>query len=102
LSDGVDASRLGDWVQRSYLPELEVGFTPIPLPKGAPVTQAGLQNLDRRVLTLSFTTDSPAEWWDEQHEAAAQLERDGIGRMLWTAPFIPTIPGTDTYTDQLW
>ncbi len=27
---------------------------------------------------------------------------DGVGEMLWTAPFIPTIPGTDTYTDQLW
>ena len=102
LADGVDASRLGEWVQESYLPELEIGFAPIPLPEGAPVTQAGLENLDRRVLNLSFTTDSPAERWDEQHAAAAELERDGIGRMLWTAPFIPTVPGTDTYTDQLW
>ena len=25
-----------------------------------------------------------------------------LGQMLWTAPFIPTIPGTDTYTDELW
>jgi len=102
LEDGVDAGALGDWVRRSYLPELEIGFTPIPLPEGAPVTQAGLERLDRRMLNLSFTTDSPEVWWDEQREAAAQLERDGIGRMLWTAPFIPTIPGTDTYTDQLW
>ncbi len=102
LADGVDAAQLGSWVQESYLPELEIGFTPIPLPEGAPVTQAGLERLDRRVLNLSFTTDSPDEWWDEQHVAAADLERDGIGRMLWTAPFIPTIPGTDTYTDQLW
>ena len=102
LADGVDAGRLGEWVQQSSLPELEIGFTPIPLPDDAPVTQAQLDHPDRRVLNLSFTTDSPAEWWDEQHAAAAELERDGIGRMLWTAPFIPTIPGTDTYTDQLW
>jgi hypothetical protein len=54
------------------------------------------------VLNLSFTTAPPDIWWDEQHAAAAKLEADGIGRMLWTAPFIPTIPGTDTYTDQLW
>ena len=72
------------------------------MPEGAPVTQAGLERLDRRVLNLSFTTDHPTTWWDEQHDAAADLERDGIGRMLWTPPFIPTIPGTDTYTDQLW
>jgi hypothetical protein len=102
LADGVDAGSLGDWVQRSYLPELEIGFTPIPLPDGAPVTQAGLERLERRLLNLSFTTDSPAEWWNEQHDAAAELERDGLGRMLWTAPFIPTVPGTDLYTDQLW
>jgi hypothetical protein len=102
LADGVDPAELGDWVRRSYLPELEIGFTPIPLPASAPVTQAGLECLDRRMLNLSFTTDSPDVWWDEQREAAAQLERDGIGRILWTAPFVPTIPGTDTYTDQLW
>jgi hypothetical protein len=102
LADGVSVDDLGDWARSSYLPELELGFTPIPLPEGAPVTQQGLERLDRRVLNLSFTTDAPGEWWDEQHEAAVQLESEGMGRMLWTAPFIPTIPGTDTYTDQLW
>jgi len=102
LEDDVTPDDLGDWVRRSYLPELEIGFTPIPLPDSAPVTQAGLERLDRRMLNLSFTTDSPEVWWDEQRDAAAQLEQDGIGRMLWTAPFVPTIPGTDTYTDQLW
>jgi hypothetical protein len=102
LDDGVSAADLGDWVQSTCLPELELGFTPIPLADDAPVTQVGLEHLDRRLLNLSFTTDSPASWWDEQRESAAQLERDGIGRMLWTAPFIPTVPGTDTYTDQLW
>ncbi len=73
----------------------------MPLAADAPVTQLGLDRLDNRVMNLSFTTESPATWWDEQHEAAAQLEADGIGTMLWTAPFIPTIPGTDTYTDLL-
>ena len=44
----------------------------------------------------------PTTWWDEQRAAADRLRADGIGEMLWTAPFVPTIPGTDTYTDQLW
>ena len=26
----------------------------------------------------------------------------GLGRVLWASPFIGTVPGTDTYTDQLW
>jgi len=102
LADGVTPTQLGDWVGTAYPPELEIGFTPIPLAADAPVTQRGLDHLDRRVLNLSFTRESPATWWDEQRAAAAKLEDDGIGTMLWTAPFIPTIPGTDTYTDQLW
>jgi hypothetical protein len=98
LSDGVTINDLHGWVGQLQ-PELELGFTPIQLPDDAPVTQA---RIDGHVLNVSFTSDSPATWWDEQHAAADQLERDGIGTMLWTAPFIPTIPGTDTYTDQLW
>ena len=102
LADGVLAEQLGEWVATAYPPELEIGFTPVPLAADAPVAQQGLDRFDGRVMNLSFTTDSPATWWDDQHKAAAQLEADGIGTMLWTAPFIPTIPGTDTYTDQLW
>jgi hypothetical protein len=102
LEDGVSTSQLGEWVREAYPPELELGFAPIPLAADAPVDQAPLDRMDRRVLNLSFTRDSPAEWWDEQHRAAEQLETDGIGRILWTAPFIPTIPGTDTYANQLW
>jgi len=102
LAPGVQPGELGAWVQACCAPELEAGFLPIPLPEGAPVTQRGMEHLDRRVLNLSFTTASPDTWWDEQHAAATQLERDGIGRMLWTAPFIPTIPGTDAFTDELW
>jgi hypothetical protein len=102
LADGVAPEQLGDWVRAAYPPELEIGFTPVPLAADAPVTQLGLDRLEGRVLNLSFTRESPATWWDEQHAAAAQLERDGLGTILWTAPFVPTIPGTATYTDQLW
>jgi hypothetical protein len=35
-------------------------------------------------------------------EQAAAVEASGLGRVVWASPFIPTIPGTDTYTDQLW
>lgn len=98
LEDGVSVADLGAWVDH-LRPELELGFTPIPLPEAAPVTQ---QAVGGHVLNLSFTRDSPAGWWDDQRASAAQLERDGIGRMLWTAPFVPTIPGTAAYTDALW
>jgi hypothetical protein len=99
---GVTPRELSRYVQDAFSPELELGFTPIPLPADAPVSQQGHDRLGGCVLNLSFTTTSPASWWEEQRAAAERLRADGLGEMLWTAPFIPTIPGTDTYTDQLW
>jgi hypothetical protein len=31
-----------------------------------------------------------------------RLEAAGKGTVVAALPFIPTIPGTDTYTDKLW
>jgi len=99
---GVSPAELGAYVTRTVNPELEVGFTPIPLPADAPVSQQGHDRLAGCLLSLSFTAAGPATWWDEQRAAAERLRADGVGEVLWTAPFIPTIPGTDTYADQLW
>jgi hypothetical protein len=101
-AEGVTATELGEYVGRTFAPELELGFVPIPLPADAPVSQQGHDRLDGCLLSLSFTTAAPDTWWDEQRAAADRLRADGVGEMLWTAPFIPTIPGTDTYTDDLW
>jgi hypothetical protein len=98
---GVSAEELGRFVAERFRPELELGFTPIPLDPDAPVAQQGA-DVEGCLLHLSFTSASPATWWDEQRAAAEVLAAEGIGQMLWTAPFVPTIPGTDTYTDQLW
>ncbi len=100
-ADGVTPEQLGDYVRTTFRPELELGFAPIPLPADAPVTQQGLDRLDGCLMHLSFTTASPATWWDEQRSAAERLGTDEVGEMLWTAPFVPTIPGTGTYADQL-
>jgi hypothetical protein len=99
---GVTATALGEYVRDHFSPELEVGFSPIPLPPNAPVSQEGHDRLEGCLLHLSFTDAAPDTWWDEQRAAADAIESDGVGEMLWTAPFIPTIPGTDTYSDQLW
>jgi hypothetical protein len=99
---GVTAEALGSYVEETFAPELELGFRPIPLPADAPVSQQGQDGLEDCLLNLSFTTASPDTWWPEQRAAADRLRADGVGEMLWTAPFVPTVPGTDTYTDQLW
>ena len=82
--------------------QLALGFSPIPLPASAPVTQQGHDRLDGCVLTLAFTAADPTERWAEHRARADRLASDGLGEVLWSAPFIPTVPGTDTYTDQLW
>jgi hypothetical protein len=84
-------------------PGLTLAFAPIPLPDGAPVSQHGLTDLDRRTLVLTFLAGDPANAWPGHRATCAALEAGRPGtRVLWSAPFIPTIPGTDTYTDQLW
>ena len=83
---GVDPSAVATVVDA----ELLLGFTPIPLPADAPVSQQGLDGIDGCLLTLGFSSTSPAP--------AARHD----GEVLWSAPFVPTIPGTDAYVDQLW
>ncbi len=68
---------------------LSIGFEPIPLPSDAPVTQPGLDGLDGTTMVLSF------------HDSAPPPPLEGDPTVLWSSPFIPTIPGTDRYTDQL-
>jgi hypothetical protein len=101
-ASGVTTAELGRYVEGTFAPELEIGFSPIPLPPDAPVTQRGLDRIEGCLLHLAFTAASPATWWDEQRAAAERLHADGVGEMLWSAPFVPTVPGTDRYTDELW
>jgi hypothetical protein len=59
--------------------------------------------VDRRVLLLFFVDQYTAGAWSTVF--ATQPERlaaAGLGSVLWASPFIGTVPGTDTYTDQLW
>jgi hypothetical protein len=81
---------------------LTCALTPIPLPENAPVFQPENPGVERRMLLMCFTDTDPRECWDS-FEALADAVRDGgLGEVSYAAPFIPTIPGTDTYTDQLW
>ena len=59
--------------------------------------------MDQRLLLLWFLDEEPAGSWDTvfAHQAEA-IAGSGLGRVQWASPFIGTVPGTDTYTDQLW
>jgi hypothetical protein len=55
-----------------------------------------------RLLQLGFVQGTPEDTWPAVQGYAEDLESSGAGRVTFAAPFVPTIVGTDTYTDELW
>lgn len=109
--DGGDAGggndRRTDRAARPVLPPdgpvaLVLSFRGVPLPDDAPVEQPGTEGADRRELQLWFAQDEPGTWWASVGDYADSLAESGEARVRWASPFIPTVPGTDLYTDQLW
>lgn len=62
-------------------------------------TDGGAEN---RVVQLCFLEREPSGMWDRFHAYAKDVEATGAGTVTFAAPFVPTVVGTDTYTDQLW
>ena len=56
---------------------------------------------DRQV-QLFFLDDEPTTVWDRFHAYADEIATSGKGEVVFAAPFLPTIVGTDTYTGRLW
>jgi hypothetical protein len=93
-AEGLDPAEYGRWIRDA---------DPLPLLIDAPGDVPRSESDDRRQLTLWFLDATPQEAWDSvitAHRTA--LEESGKGRVVAALPFIPTIPGTDTYTDMLW
>ena len=72
---------------------------PVEMPSDAPFEQKNLENVRNRQLCLWFA-DAPADRVMAEVAAWAETIADD-GRLLWAGPFKPTVPGTDTYLDQL-
>jgi len=56
---------------------------------------------DRR-MQLFFLEEAPPAGWDRFRAYADALNETGLAEVVFAAPFLPTVIGTDTYTDQLW
>jgi hypothetical protein len=78
-------------------------FTPLALEGDAPgdVPRAAA-SATRTVLLWFLNTPPEVAWEPVIAEHRRQLEKSGMGTVVAALPFIPTITGTDTYTDQLW
>jgi hypothetical protein len=80
-------------------------MTAVPLPgDAAPGVRA--DSSANRFCQLWFVDDDlPATWGAGEGNFADLGERfsaAGLGNLVLVAPFRATVPGTDTYTDQLW
>lgn len=108
---GVDFQEFEAWQRREHLPtlldgspvRLVVAADPLPLLVDAPGDVPRSEADDRRQLTLWFLDTDPASAWEEVVDAHCQaLEKSGMAEVAGAMGFLPTIPGTDTYTDRLW
>ena len=96
-------------LKNEVLPELLDGspisqclsFSPLPLLIDAPGDVPRTPPSETRFLHLYFLDEHPGQSWEKTF--ATLPERFGNqATVIWASPFIPTIPGTDAYTDQLW
>jgi hypothetical protein len=79
-------------------------LAPQPLPDSVPayVPRVAHDILRRRRVLLHFFDADPAESWQPFADSLlSQLHKHCRADIVYAAPFIPTIPGTDTYLDQL-
>ncbi len=56
----------------------------------------------RLLHTWMLTVEPDACWASHFAGLGASITSSGLGRLALAAPFVPTVPGTDRYLDQLW
>jgi hypothetical protein len=100
LAAGVDPMAAGELAWEVGGDVLVVG-TAVPLQADAP-SDVPRDDTKGRFVALTFVDDDPLATWDAGLGSFGERMADaGLGRVLFSSPFLPTIPGTDTYTDQL-
>ena len=108
---GSTQAELQRWLQEELFPGL-VADSPIaqvltwkaiPLSPDRPADVPQTPGLGTRLLHAFFLDVDPREVWDAKFKGLGDaVAASGKGQVVLAAPFIPTIVGTDTYTDQLW
>jgi hypothetical protein len=109
--EGVDRADLDAWLAEVHLPKVATGpvamslrWEPIPMPvrKGEGVKVLDTPGLDRRLTILHFLEADPRDCWADHFVGnGATVAAGGLGQVVLAAPFIPTLPGTERYVDEL-
>jgi hypothetical protein len=75
-------------------------FSPRPWPPGD-FWFDNAETPEGRLLLLWFLEADPRDDWEALAAPADGVAASGLGRTAFLAPFVPTIPGTDRYVDEL-
>ena len=113
IGTAADGDREGfdRWTEQELVPQLQGEGSPVAmtLAFSAVPLQVEAKDVARddgdagRFLHLHFLDADPAEVWSSSvGRAPALVSEAGMGAVSWAGPFLPTVPGTDRYTDQLW
>lgn len=95
------------WVRETWAPAALAGssiaqvltFAPRDFP-GMAGTGVGVGD---KVLVACFLQCDPREAWDGRFTGFGDaVEASGVGTLGLLAPFVPVVPGTTTYLDELW
>lgn len=115
-AEGVDQRSLEAWLATDGRPilfdsqgESTIGqvlnWRPI-IPKGtegdAPMELGTGPGTRQRSMQLLFCTGDPRTELSRVRSYTEAFESAGLASTRLVAPFVPTVPGTDLYTDQLW
>jgi hypothetical protein len=106
-NDDVDMGDVDAWF-KDKLPGALAGtkigqvaaFKAMPLLDDAPPDVPRDPATNRRFMQMWFAED--ASGFDVVQSVAKEFDGSGLGSIVFASPFKTTIPGTDTYTDQLW
>ena len=103
LAEGVEDTQITEWVQSRPLPaDQVVAFTPIPLLGNAPSDVPRDDGRGPLLPPLLRRRRPGGALGPAVRGLGDDLAATGLGTVVFASPFIATVPGTDTYTDQLW
>lgn len=98
------------WLCEDHLPKrladspaaMVAVFTPTPLPLDRMTYVKQVEGVGTRLTLLWFLEGDPRDkWLDHFADLETAVAASGLGDVQFVAPFIPTVPGTDRYVNEL-
>ncbi|WP_241269163.1 hypothetical protein [Streptomyces chrestomyceticus] len=109
-ADAPGRTALLRWLTEERLPRRLAGspaamvtvFRPRPLPADRMAYVRQVEGADTRLTLLWFLQEDPRACWEPWCTGLdGEVTASGLGRVELVAPFVPTVPGTGRYVDEL-